>query len=60
MGSNLSTKLTYNVDLVFCIDATASMGGLINTVKQNAINLYQDIMETMAQSIRWLTKSGYV
>lgn len=56
MGSNLSTKLTYNVDLVFCIDATASMGGLINTVKQNAINLYQDIMETMAQKHKVINK----
>ena len=49
MGSNMSTKVTYNVDLVFCIDATASMGDLINVVKVNAINLYQDIIQTMAQ-----------
>lgn len=33
----------YNVDIVMCIDATGSMGPLINLVKQNAINFYSDL-----------------
>lgn len=40
-------KMTYNVDLVFCIDATGSMDRLIDTVKQNALNFYDDLMQTM-------------
>lgn len=35
---NNGFKMTYNVDLVFCIDATGSMEYLIDTVKQNALN----------------------
>jgi len=45
MGSNY--KVTYNVDLVFCIDSTGSMDNVINIVKENAINFYQDVMSTM-------------
>lgn len=56
MGSNMSTKVTYNVDMVFCIDATASMGDLINVVKTNALNLYQDIIDTMAQKQKVINK----
>ena len=41
-------KVTYNVDMVFCIDATGSMGGVIDMVKGNAIHLYEDVMESMA------------
>lgn len=40
-------KMTYNVDLVFCIDATGSMENLIDTVKNNALNFHSDLMETM-------------
>ena len=47
MGNNY--KITYNVDLVFCIDATGSMDNVINIVKNNAINFYQDVM-TAAQN----------
>ena len=36
MGSNYSLK--YNVDIAMCIDATGSMGGLLNTVKSNALS----------------------
>ncbi len=46
MASNY--KLTYNVDMVFCIDATGSMGGVIDMVKNNAIHLYSDVMNAMA------------
>lgn len=40
-------RLKYNVDLVVCIDATGSMDRFINTIKQNALNFYADIVETM-------------
>lgn len=46
MGSNY--KVTYNVDMVFCIDATGSMDGIINIVKQNALNFYNDVTNAMA------------
>ena len=36
MGENYLFK--YNVDMVFCIDATASMRPVINTVKNNEPN----------------------
>lgn len=45
MGSNY--KLTYAVDLVLCIDATMSMYPLLDTVKNNAINFYQDLQRVM-------------
>ena len=47
MGSNY--KVQYNVDLVFCIDATASMGGLLNMVKNHALCFHRDLTESMAQ-----------
>jgi len=40
-------KLTYHVDMVFCIDATGSMRHVIDFVKQNALNLYNDIAAEM-------------
>ncbi len=42
-------KLTYHVDMVFCIDATGSMRHVIDLVKKNALRLYQDISGAMAQ-----------
>lgn len=45
MGSNY--RLTYGVDLVFCIDATMSMNPILNTVKENALNFYQDFQRIM-------------
>jgi len=42
-------KLTYNVDMVFCIDATGSMRHVIDFVKKNALSLYQDIADAMAK-----------
>lgn len=45
MGSNAS--MPYNVDLVFCIDATASMTPLIDMVKKNAINFQMDLAAAM-------------
>ena len=34
----MNFNFDYNVDMVFCIDATGSMGGLIEKVKDNALN----------------------
>ena len=42
-------KMTYNVDLVFCIDATGSMDKLIDTVKNNALNFYDDLNQSMKE-----------
>lgn len=45
-------QLTYHVDMVLCIDATGSMRHVIDFVKQNALNLYQDIADTMKKKNR--------
>lgn len=45
----METKLTYNVDMVFCIDTTGSMGMLLDTVKNNALNFYDDVTKKMAE-----------
>lgn len=47
MGSNY--KISYNVDMVFCIDATGSMRGILDIVKTNALNFYRDVRESMAK-----------
>lgn len=54
MGSNY--KITYNVDMVFCIDATGSMGGIIDMVKKNALNFYNDVMTAMARKSKAIDK----
>ena len=46
MGSN-SYRMDYGVDLVFCIDATMSMDHILDTVKNNALNFYQDFKDEM-------------
>ena len=46
MGSN-SYRMDYGVDLVFCIDATMSMDHILDTVKNNALNFYQDFRDEM-------------
>lgn len=43
----MNFSFDYNVDMVFCIDATGSMGGLIDKVKNNALNFYQDVQKMM-------------
>lgn len=45
MRSNNSSN--YNVDIVMCIDATGSMGGLIDKVKSNALSFYSDLTKSM-------------
>lgn len=49
MGSNYSKKKRYGVDIVLCIDATASMEmeHILNEVKQNALNFYRDFTDIM-------------
>ena len=45
MASNY--KLSYNVDLVFCIDCTETMDNILNIVKQRALSFYDDVQKTM-------------
>ena len=37
----------YNIDICLVIDKTGSMKPIINTVKQNALNLYSDITNSL-------------
>lgn len=46
MGSNYELK--YNVDIVFCMDATGSMRHLLDLVKRNALSFYDDLTKEMA------------
>ncbi len=43
----MALKMTYNVDMCFCIDATGSMGPVISTVKENALAFYKDVVDVM-------------
>lgn len=54
MPSN--TKKEYYVDLTFCIDATQSMYNVIDMVKNNALNFYQDVMAAMAQKDKTIAR----
>lgn len=54
MSSNY--KITYNVDMVFCIDATGSMRGIIKMVKTNALNFYNDVVAAMAAKGKTINK----
>lgn len=47
MASNY--KVSYNVDLVFCIDATASMDGLLDMVKKHALSFHRDLSDSMSK-----------
>ena len=42
-------QLTYAVDLVFCVDATGSMAGLIDKVKQAALGFHGLLTEAMSR-----------
>ncbi len=42
-------KVTYNVDMAFCIDVTGSMDTIIEIVQKNALNFYQDVKSYMEQ-----------
>jgi len=41
--------ITYNVDIVLCIDATSDMNGVINMLQKNATKLYSDIIDHFAR-----------
>lgn len=41
--------LKYSVDMVLCIDATGSMGSIIDRVKTNALRFHQDLSNSMAE-----------
>ncbi|NLV59233.1 MAG: VWA domain-containing protein [Clostridiales bacterium] len=49
-------RLTYNVDMVFCIDATGSMRHVIDLVKQNALSLYEDITRAMEKKHKVISR----
>lgn len=54
MASNY--RLTYNVDMVFCIDCTGSMDNIIEIVKNNALNFYHDVTKTMESKNKHITQ----
>lgn len=54
MGSNY--QMTYNVDMVFCIDCTGSMGNIIEIVKRNALNFYRDVTDAMEKKHKHITQ----
>ena len=43
----MALKMTYHVDMCFCIDATGSMGPVISRVKENALSFYKDVTREM-------------
>lgn len=48
MSDNLQ-HINYDVDMVFCIDATGSMSKVINNVKLNALKFHDDMAEALAK-----------
>ena len=48
MRSNQRYRMTYDVDLVFCIDATMSMDPILDKVKMNTMDFYQDFYAKMS------------
>lgn len=52
MGSNY--KLKYGVDLVFCIDTTMSMDHILDIVKSNALNFYNDFQKKMQEKNKYV------
>lgn len=49
MGANNSAK-DRNVDVVFCIDATGSMSGVINNLKENAKRFRDELVEALVEA----------
>jgi len=54
MASNY--QITYNVDMVFCIDCTGSMGNIIEMVKKNALNFYEDVTAVMEKKNKHISQ----
>lgn len=46
----------YYVDMAFCIDATGSMKHILDMVKNNALNFYQDVSERMQKKGKSIDK----
>lgn len=44
--------IKYSVDIVLCIDATGSMGGLIDQAKANALQFYEDLNNAMSEKAK--------
>ena len=49
-------KLDYNVDVVFVIDSTGSMGHLVDMVKNNALSFHEQLMESMTKKQKKVAK----
>ncbi len=47
MAMIMNTKKERNIDIVFCIDATSSMGPCIENVRKHATAFYRDFVNTM-------------
>ncbi|MDR1499086.1 MAG: VWA domain-containing protein [Rickettsiales bacterium] len=45
----MTQGLRYNVDIVFCIDVTGSMHGILETVKTNALRFYPDLQKALSE-----------
>lgn len=54
MASNY--KMNYNVDIVFVIDSTGSMGHTVDMVKNNALSFHEQLMESMARKQKKVDK----
>lgn len=52
MASNY--KIRFNVDMAFCIDVTGSMDNIIEIVKNNALNLYQDVKNCIEKKEKYV------
>ena len=52
MASNYQKGKVYDVDVVFCIDATGSMTPCLDMVKKNAEKLYDDLCGRLAEEDR--------
>lgn len=48
--SSYEMTFGYDVDLVFCIDATSSMNPLIDMVKRNTLKFYADLVKGMEKN----------
>jgi len=50
----MSQGVTYTVDIVLVIDATGSMSGIIERVKERALNFYSDLDKMMKEKSKFV------
>jgi len=50
------SNFTYNVDMVFCIGCTGDMGYILDIIKNNALNFYNDVTSVVANKNRHITQ----